>query len=113
MTMDLAFKAALFSVLLDRTQFDSYAKRMMMIGIKEHTHSREEIKKGKISDFSFYRDGSQKVVVKVNDKSVLRTYIPCILCRLQIVSVPFLAPKEGINFHMHSSYIHGRRVDLQ
>ena len=53
MTMDLAFKAALFSVILDRTQFDSYAKRMMMIGIKEHTHSREEIKKGKISDFSF------------------------------------------------------------
>ena len=52
MTMDLAFKAALFSVILDRTQFDSYAKRMM-IGIKEHTHSREEIKKGKISDFSF------------------------------------------------------------
>ena len=35
MTMDLAFKAALFPVLLDRTQFDSYAKRMM-IGIKEH-----------------------------------------------------------------------------
>ena len=47
MTMDRAFKAALFSVLLDRTQFDSYAKRMM-IGIKEHTFTWRNEKKRKI-----------------------------------------------------------------